>query len=115
LAQSGAITPAGFKKIRKPYEDMLYTLGVKEANVYLPTEQEAMQMIQQSQQHAQQAQQAQMQMAQQVQQVDIAHKQSETQLNTIKGQQIQADVAGNSAKMQLDGVSLIGEHKARAF
>ena len=115
LSQSGALTPAGFKKIRKPYEDMLYTLGVKQADIYLPTEQEAMEMVKQSQQMAQQKQQQTMQMAQAVQQADMDHKKSETSLNTVKAQQIQADVAGNSAKMQLDGASLIGEHKARAF
>ena len=115
LSQSGALTPVGFKKIRKPYEDMLYTLGVKQADIYLPTQDEAMEMVKQSQQMAQQKQQQTMQMAQAVQQAEMQHKQSETQLNTIKAQQIQADVAGNSAKMQLDGVSLIGEHKARAF
>ena len=115
LAQTGALTPAGFKKIRKPYEDMLYTLGVKQADIYLPTEQEATEMVKQSQQAAQQKMQQQMQMAQAVQQTDMQHKQSETQLNSAKTQQIQADVAGNSAKMQLDGFSLVGEHKARAF
>jgi len=115
LSQSGALTPAGFKKIRKPYEDMLYTLGVKDADTYLPTEQEATEIIKQSQQAAQQKMQQQMQMAQAVQQVDMAHKQSETALNAAKTQEVQANTQGTSAKMQLDGVSLIGEHKARAF
>ena len=56
-----------------------------------------------------------MQMAQQMQQADMAHKQSETQLNTARAQEVTANTQGNSAKMQLDGVALIGEHKARAF
>ena len=109
------MTPNGFKKIRKPYEDMLYVLGVKDANTYLPTEEEATEMIKSSQQAAQQKAQQQMQMAQQVQQTDMAHKQSEIQLNNAKAQEVNANTQGISAKMQLDGVALIGEHKARAF
>ena len=115
LAQEIALTPNGFKKIRKPYEDMLYVLGVKDANTYLPTEEEATEMIKSSQQAAQQKAQQQMQMAQQVQQTDMAHKQSEIQLNNAKAQEVNANTQGISAKMQLDGVALIGEHKARAF
>jgi len=115
LSQSGSLTKAGFKKIRKPYEDMLYTLGVKQADIYLPTEEEVMEMVKQSkQQQAQQQQQA-AQLAQEMHQADMANKQAKTSLDTVRAQQIQADVAGNSAKMQLDGASLIGEHKARAF
>jgi len=115
LSQANALTPVGFKKIRKPYEDMLYVLGCKDADNYLPTEKEAMEMIKQSQQAAQQQQQQTMQLAQQVHQADIANKQAKTNLDTVRAQQIQSDVAGNSAKMQLDGFSLVGEHKARAF
>lgn len=115
LSQTNALTPNGFKKIRKPYEDMLYVLGVKDANTYLPTEEEATEMIKSSQQAAQQKAQQQMQMAQQVQQTDMAHKQSEIQLNNAKAQEVNANTQGISAKMQLDGVALIGEHKARAF
>jgi hypothetical protein len=110
----GFLTPAGFKKMRKPYEDMLYVLGVKDCDVYLPTQDEVMDMVKQSQQHAQQAQQ------QPNPQMD--HIKSQTAVNMAKvqesqakTQQITADTQGNSAKMQLDGFSLVGEHKARAF
>jgi len=114
-AQQNALTPASFKKLRKPYEDMLYVLGVKNADIYLPTERETMEMIEQSKQAAQQAQQAQQQILQQAHQADLANKQAKTQLDTVRAQQISADTQGNSAKMQLDGFSLVGEHKARAF
>ena len=46
--QSGALTPTAFKKIRKPYEDMLYVLGVKDCDSYLPTEEEVMDMVKQA-------------------------------------------------------------------
>jgi sorbitol-specific phosphotransferase system component IIBC len=115
FAQQNALTPMSFKKLRKPYEDMLYVLGVKNADIYLPTEKETMEMIQQSKQAAQQAQQAQQQMAQQAHQTEMANKTAKTQLDQVRAQQIVADTQGNSAKMQLDGFSLVGEHKARAF
>ena len=106
---SGALTPDAFKKMRKPYEDMLYTLGVKEADVYLPTAQEVMAMAKQAQQAAAQKQ------PDPKTQAEIQQKQAGAQVDMARAQQIQADVAGNSAKMQLDGFSLVGEHKARAF
>jgi len=106
---SGALTPAAFKKMRKPYEDMLYTLGVKESDVYLPTSQEVMEMAKQAQQAAAQRQPDPKTAA------EIQQKQAGAQVDFARAQQIQADVAGNSAKMQLDGFSLVGEHKARAF
>ena len=115
LSGTGALTPVGFKKIRKPYEDMLYVLGVKDADTYLPTEQETMDMIKQSQQQQQQQQQQAQQLAQQAHQANLAEQSAKTNLDTARAQQIQADTQGNSAKMQLDGFSLVGEHKARAF
>jgi hypothetical protein len=102
---SGALTPSAFKKMRKTYEDMLYVLGVKDCDVYLPDENEVMEMVKQSK--AQQAQQgpspeAQKQMA-------------DAQLAQARAQEIVADMNGNDAKRQLEGFALMGEHKARAF
>jgi hypothetical protein len=102
---SGALTPAAFKKIRKPYEDMLYVLGVKDCDVYLPTEQEVMDMVKQSQQAKASAPPS----------PDDQKKMASAQLDQIRGQQIQAEVAGNTAAQQLEGYALIKEHKARAY
>jgi len=117
--QSGALTPASFKKIRKPYEDMLYVLGVKDANTYLPTEEEVLEMIAQAKQQAAQQHQQAMQQFQQIQmpnmQADIASKQAKTNLDLVRAQEIQAEVAGNTASKQLEGYALLKEHKARAF
>jgi hypothetical protein len=102
---TGALTPQLFKKIRKPYEDMLYVLGVKDCDVYLPTQQEVMEMVKQSK-------------AQQAQQGPSPEQQKQTadaQLAQAKAQEIVANMNGASAKLQLDGMALIGEHKARAF
>ena len=38
--------PEMFEKLRKPYEDTLYVLGVKDCDAYLPTLEEAMKIAQ---------------------------------------------------------------------
>lgn len=106
---SGAITPASFKKMKKPYEDMLYVLGVKDANAYLPTEEEVMQMAKQAMEAAKNKQPT------PTEQADIAKKMAGANLDTVRAEQIQAEVAGNTADKQLEGYSLMVENKARAY
>jgi len=108
---NGIDDPTLFKKIRKPYEDMLYALSVKEADVYLVTLEEAAKMAQQAAQKAQAAAEA----AKANPPAAELKDKASAALDQAKTQQVMADVSGASAKMQLDGVSLIGEHKARAF
>jgi len=105
----GFLTPTAFKKLRKPYEDMLYVLGVKDCDTYLPTEAEVMEMVKQA--HAAAAQKQ----PDPAQQAEIAAKTSTAQLNQTRAQQIQAEVAGNTASQQLDAYSLIKEHKAKSY
>ncbi|HET8687305.1 MAG TPA: hypothetical protein VFM18_11675 [Methanosarcina sp.] len=115
MAQSNTLTPAAFKKSRKPYEDMLYVLGVKDADSYLPTMEEATEMIKQGQQAAQQKADQAAQMAKQASDADLAAKTAKTNLDTVKAQQIQAEVAGNTASKQLEGYALLHDHVARPF
>ena len=124
--QSGALTPNAFKKIKKPYEDMLYVLGVKDSDAYLPTEQEVMAMVQQAQAAAkqktptpeEQKQTASAQLdqarAQEIQ-ANMQGKSPSGNLDRVRAQEIQAEVAGNTASKQLEGYALIKEHKARAY
>ena len=123
---SGALTPQAFKKLRKPYEDMLYVLGVKDANAYLPTEQEVMEMVKQSQEARKNAQpspqeqkdtaSAQLDQARASEiQANLSGKSPDAQLAVTKSQQIQAEVAGNTASSQLEGYALIKEHKAKSY
>ena len=109
--QAGITSPDLFKKMRKPYEDTLYTLGVKEADTYLVTIDEVTEMAKQAQQRAQAAQQA----AQQNPSPDDQKKKAGAQLDLVRAQEIIADINGNDAKRQLEGYALVGEHKARAF
>ena len=107
--QSGALTPTAFKKIRKPYEDMLYVLGVKECDSYLPTEEEVMDMVKQATEAMKNKQPTPMEQA------DLAEKQSKAKLDNARADQITAAVAGNTASSQLEGYALIADHKARAY
>jgi len=124
--QSGALTPEAFKKIRRPYEDMLYVLGVKEVDIYLPTEEEVMTMAKQAQQAASQkqpsAQDVKDKASAQLDQVraqeimaKIQGKTPEAQLQQSLANKHNADTAGTSAGKQLDAVSLVTQHKATNY
>jgi hypothetical protein len=107
--QSGALTPTAFKKIRKPYEDMLYVLGVKDCDSYLPTEEEVMDMVKQATEAMKNKQPTPMEQA------DLAEKQSKAKLDNARAEQITAEVAGNTASSQLEGFALLKEHKAKSY
>jgi len=104
-SQTGALTPSLLKKLKKPYADMLYVLGVKDCDTYLPTDEEVQEMVKQAQQAAATKQPS----------ADDQKKMASAQLDSARAQQIQADVAGNTAAQQLEAYSLIKEHKARAY
>lgn len=114
---SGVLTPDAFKKLKRPYEDMLYVLGVKDCDVYLPTEQEVMQMVQQAQQAAQQKQPSPAEIKDRSQaQLDQARTQEI--ISKITGQspdaeklkaetnKLYADTMGTSSQRQLELASL---------
>ena len=103
--QSGALTVAAFKKIRKPYEDMLYVLGVKNCDTYLPTEDEVLEMIKASKDA----------MANKQPTPDDQAKVAKAKLDSARADQIAADTTGQSADAQLDAISLIQEHKAQNY
>ena len=107
--QSMVLTPASFKKLKKPYADMLYVLGVKDCDAYLPTEKEVMEMVQQAQSAAKNKQPS------PDEQADLAEKQAKAKLDTARADQINAEVAGNTASSQLEGYALLKEHKAKAY
>jgi hypothetical protein len=102
---SGALTVAAFKKIRKPYEDMLYVLGVKDCDSYLPTEAEVMEMIQQSQAAQQNKQPS----------PDDQKKIAGAELDRARTKEILDSINGTTADKQLEAISLIGEGKAKAY
>jgi len=124
--QSGILNPQSFKKMRKPYDEMLYNLGVKEVDAYLPTEQEVMQMVQQAQQAQQQkgpdpatqSLQAKTALdnarAQEIM-ANVAGKSPQAQVDLATANKHNADVSGTSAGKQLDAVALTRQHKATNY
>lgn len=120
---TGALTPDAFKKLRRPYEDMLYVMGVKDADVYLPTEQEVTAMIQQAQQAAQQKEPS----ADEVKtraQAGLDQARTQEIIAKITGQtpdaakllaeanKVNSDTAGTSAERQLEARSLMRDRKS---
>jgi hypothetical protein len=104
MVAQGTLTPEGYKKVRKPYEDTLYVLGVKQADTYLPTEEEVVKMITQSQEAAKSKE------------PPPADKKdlSVAELNAAKTAQIQAEIEGLDPKSQLSFMSM-AEGKGKDF
>ena len=96
MVGAGTLTPEMYKKVKKPFADTLYVLGVKDCNTYLPTDEEVMAMISAGQE------------AQKNKQPSPAEQKdtSAAKLNDARAQQIAAEVAGQDAESQLDFMSM---------
>jgi hypothetical protein len=90
MAMSGTLTPEVFKKIKKPYEDTLYVLGVKDADAYLPTEEEIIAMIEQAQEAAKNRK--------------PSPDEAKAGLDIARTQEIMAGLTGETPKGNLDNV-----------
>jgi hypothetical protein len=102
LVQQGIFDPGMIDKIKKPFADILYAVGVKDCDTYLPSNEEITAMIQQAQQRAQQAQQ----MAQQNPPAEEVYKRSQAALNEAKIEQIKIELTGQDAETQLDYMAI---------
>jgi hypothetical protein len=96
MVAQGTLTKEIYQKIKKPFADTLYVLGVKDCDIYLPSDEEVLQMIEQGK-AAMKAKEP-----SPVEKKDL----SQAQLNEIKGKQIMAELAGEDAETQLDYMSL---------
>jgi hypothetical protein len=96
MVGSGTLTPEVYKKVKKPFADTLYVLGVKDSDTYLPSDDEVIQMIQQAQEAAKNKQPS------PEDQKDL----STAALNQAKAQQIASEVQGLDADSQLNFMSL---------
>ena len=96
MVAAGTLTPEIYKKIKKPYSDTLYVLGVKDCDSYLPSDDEVVKMIQQAQ------------ASQKGREPSPADKKdlSTANLNDIKAKQIEMSVAGTDAESQLDFMAM---------
>ena len=96
MVQAGTLTPEIYKKIKKPFADTLYVLGVKDCDAYLPSDDEVVKMIQQAQEAAKTKEPS----------PDDKVKLAKANLDDVKAKQIQAEVAGEDAESQLDFMSM---------
>jgi hypothetical protein len=128
--QMGAITPESFKKIRRPYEDMMYVLGVKDADTYLLTEEEVMKMVEQAQAAAGQKEPS-PEDKKDIASAELDQARTQEIIAKISGQhpalagqmakdqatanKINSDVAGTSADRQLESIALIKQQKATNY
>tara|TARA_R110000868_G_scaffold235326_1_gene489229 strand:- start:366 stop:1073 length:708 start_codon:yes stop_codon:yes gene_type:complete len=92
MVGAGTLTPDIYKKIKKPFADTLYVLGVKDCDSYLPSDKEVMAMIQQGQE------------ASKAREPSPKDKRdlAAANLDGVKAQQIAAEVKGVDAESQLD-------------
>jgi hypothetical protein len=83
----------------------LYVLGVKDADAYLPSDEEVLEMIKASQEASKNKEPS----------PDDKAKLSKAHLDDVRANQIEAEVAGNTASSQLEGYALLEEGKARSY
>ena len=105
MVGAGTLTPTMYAKIKKPFADTLYVMGIKDADAYLPTDAEVEEMIGQAKESMKNKQPN----------ADDQKKMADAQLSQVKAQQIMDEIDGNTASQQLEGYALIAEHKARAY
>jgi len=96
MAASGTLTEEIFQKVKKPFADTLYVLGVKEADVYLPSDTEVKQMIAQGEAAAKSREPS----------AEDKKRLADAALAQAKTQQIQAEMSGQDAESQLDYMAL---------
>ena len=92
MAQSGTLTPEIYNKVKKPFADTLYVLGVKEADTYLPSDDEVKQMIAQGQEAAKSREPS----------AEDKKRLADAGLATVKTEQIKAEIQGSDSQSQLD-------------
>ena len=96
MAASGTLTEKMVPKVKKPYEDILYVLGVKDVDTYLPSDDEIAQMIQQAQAAA----------GQKTPTPAEEKDTSAADLNKARAEEIRFNLTGQSPNDQLEYMSM---------
>jgi hypothetical protein len=96
MVQAGTLTKEIYQKVKKPFADTLYVLGVKDADTYLPSDEEVEQMIAQGAEAMKNREPS----------PEDKKRLASANLDTIKAQQIQAEMTGEDMESQLDLMSL---------
>ena len=96
MAAQGTLTPEMYTKVKRPIEDTLYVLGVKDVDTYLPTDDEVIKMIEAGKAAMGQKEPT------PAEKKDL----SSAALNTAKAQQIQLETTGEDAETKLDMMAI---------
>jgi len=96
MVGAGTLTPEMYKKIKKPYSDTLYVLGIKDANTYLPTDDEVVAMIESGQEAAKNKTPT----------PEEEYKKSQAELNNAKTKEVLASIDGTDSESQLDYMAM---------
>ena len=96
MVQSGTLTPEVYKKVKKPFADTLYVLGVKDCDTYLPSDEEVAQMIKQGQEMMKNKEPS----------PSDKKDLSAAMLNQVKANQIEMQLTGQDAETQLDYMAI---------
>ena len=92
MVGQGTLTKEVYHKVKKPFADTLYVLGVKDCDTYLPSDNEIMQMIEQGKAAAQQKEPS----------AEDKKRLADAGLAQAKTEQILAEMSGQDAETQLD-------------
>jgi hypothetical protein len=92
MVQAGTLTKEIYQKVKKPFADTLYVLGVKDCDSYLPSDEEVEQMIAQGAEAMKNREPS----------AEDKKRLASANLDTVKAQQIQAEMEGVDAESQLD-------------
>lgn len=96
LAAQGTLTMDMFQKVKKPFEDILYILGVKDVDTYLVDDQQVSELIKMAE------------AAKQAKEPTPAEKKdlSVAALNSVKAEQVAAEISGEDPDTQLNYMSI---------
>ena len=96
MVQAGTLTKEVYQKVKKPFADTLYVLGVKDADTYLPSDEEVEAMIAQGAEAMKNREPS----------PEDKKRLASANLDTVKAAQIQAEMTGEDMESQLDLMSL---------
>ena len=96
MVATGTLTPEVYKKVKRPFEDTLYVLGVKDCNTYLPNDEEVLAMITAG------AAAARARQPSPAEQKDT----SVAELNKARTQEVLSSISGENADHQLEFMSM---------
>ena len=96
MVGAGTLTKEIYQKVKKPFADTLYVLGVKDADTYLPSDDEVEQMISQGAEAMKNREPS----------AEDKKRLASAQLDNVKAAQIQAEMTGQDMESQLDLMSL---------